>query len=235
MSITLFVYGGLVLSWDYQLCLILNTKKAKYIFKGVRHSRMYVKKIENYEEMKQWLEGLNQAFKNRSSEKIPYKEVTIDEIVINGNNIVLGAYNESNKLVGGLCIYYSIEYNDVKTATTTHQWTMSSCKRQGVGSFLLKEAANIAIQDGRDLIQGNVASAYLPTVNMVKKNGYKAIMIYANIPKTYYFIRMIKPIGNYRFSERKRLFELIKSTVIFKILYKKDSSPTIINRMVYGR
>ena len=80
-----------------------------------------------------------------------------------------------------------------------------------------------------------MANIYLPAVHLYRKNGFKDLIIYANIPRTYYFIRMIKEVGTYKFSERKRLYMLIKSAIIFKILYKRDSSPTMINKMIYGK
>ena len=128
-----------------------------------------------------------------------------------------------------------MEYNDVKIAKVGHVWTMTSCQKQGVGSFLMKEIENTALKDGRELLQLNVANIYLPAVHLYRKRGFKNLMIYANVPKTYYFIRMIKPIGDYKFAENRRVYKLIKSTVIFKILYKKDSSPTILNKMLYSR
>ena len=100
------------------------------------------------------------------------------------------------------------------------------------GKFL-DEIENIALKDGRELLQLNVANIYLPAVHLYRKRGFKNLMIYANVPKTYYFIRMIKPIGDYKFAENRRVYKLIKSTV--KILYKKDSSPTILNKMLYSR
>lgn len=196
---------------------------------------MYVKNINDCEEMKLWVAELNHSFENRSSKKIPYEEVTRDEIVIDGNNIVLGVYSEANTLIGGAYISYCMEYNDVKIAKVGHVWTMTSCQKQGVGSFLMKEIENIALKDGRELLQLNVPNIYLPAVHLYRKRGFKNLMIYANVPKTYYFIRMIKPIGDYKFAENRRVYKLIKSTVIFKILYKKDSSPTILNKMLYSR
>ena len=196
---------------------------------------MYVKKLDDYEELELWLVELNYSFVNRSSEKIPYKEVTREEIVIDNNNIVLGIYSESDELIGGACVSYGIAYNDVKVAKIGHVWTMTSRQKQGVGNFLMKKIEDIALQDGRELLQLNVANIYFPAVHLYRKNGFKNLMIYANVPKTYYFIRMIKAIGTYKFPESKRRFELIKSTIIFKILYKRDSSPTIINKVIYSR
>ncbi len=196
---------------------------------------MYLKKITENAELNLWISELNKSFKNRSLANIPYKEVKSKDIVIDNNNIILGIYNDANKLLGGASLSYCMEYNNVKTAKVGHVWTMTSYQKQGIGSFLMKKVEDIALQNGIELLQLNVANIYLPAVHLYKKSGFKNLMIYANAPQTYYFIRMIKEIGNYRFPESKRICTLIKSIVIFKILFKKDSSPTFVNKKVYTR
>lgn len=195
---------------------------------------MYLKKIVENEELNLWISELNKSFKNRSSTNIPYKEVKSKDIVID-NNMILGIYNDANKLLGGASLSYCIEYNNVKTAKVGHVWTMTSYQKQGIGSFLMKEVEDIALQNGSELLQLNVANIYLPAVHLYKKSGFKNLMIYANVPQTYYFIRMIKAIGNYKFPEGKRIYELIRSIIIFKALYKRDSSPTFVNKMLYTK
>lgn len=192
---------------------------------------MYLKKIVENEEVNLWISELNKSFKNRSSANIPYKEVKSQDIVIDNNNMILGIYDDANKLLGGASLSYCMEYNNVKTAKVGHVWTMTSYQKQGIGSFLMKEVENIALQNGSELLQLNVANIYLPAVHLYKKNGFKNLMIYANVPQTYYFIRMIKAIGNYKFPEGKRIYELIRSIIIFKVLYKRDSSPTFIHKI----
>lgn len=196
---------------------------------------MYLKKIVENEELNLWISELNKSFKNRSSTNIPYKEVKSKDIVIDNNNMILGIYNDANKLLGGASLSYCIEYNNVKTAKVGHVWTMTSYQKQGIGSFLMKEVEDIALQNGSELLQLNVANIYLPAVHLYKKSGFKNLMIYANVPQTYYFIRMIKAIGNYKFPEGKRIYELIRSIIIFKALYKRDSSPTFVNKMLYTK
>lgn len=196
---------------------------------------MYLKKIVENEEVNLWISELNKSFKNRSSANIPYKEVKSKDIVIDNNNVILGIYNDANKLLGGASLSYCMEYNNVKTAKVGHVWTMTSYQKQGIGSFLMKEVEDIALQNGSELLQLNVANIYLPAVHLYKKSGFKNLMIYANVPQTYYFVRMIKAIGNYKFPEGKRIYELIRSIIIFKALYKRDSSPTFVNKMLYTK
>lgn len=61
---------------------------------------MYLKKIVENEEVNLWISELNKSFKNRCSANIPYKEVKSKDIVIDNNNIILGIYNDANKLLG---------------------------------------------------------------------------------------------------------------------------------------
>lgn len=194
---------------------------------------MHLKKIVENEELNLWISELNKSFKNRSLTNIPYKEVKSKDIVIDNNNMILGIYNDANKLLGGASLSYCMEYNNVKTAKVGHVWTMTSYQKQGIGSFLMKEVEDIALQNGSELLQLNVANIYLPAIHLYKKSGFKNLMIYANVPQTYYFIRMIKAIGNYKFPEGKRIYELIRSIIIFKALYKRDSSPTFVHKMLY--
>ncbi len=62
---------------------------------------MYLKKIVENEEVNLWISELNKSFKNRSSANIPHKEVKSKDIVIDNNNVILGIYNDANKLLGG--------------------------------------------------------------------------------------------------------------------------------------
>lgn len=59
---------------------------------------MHLKKIVENEELNLWISELNKSFKNRSSTNIPYKEVKSKDIVIDNNNMILGIYNDANKL-----------------------------------------------------------------------------------------------------------------------------------------
>lgn len=138
---------------------------------------MHLKKIVENEELNLWISELNKSFKNRSSTNIPYKEVKSKDIVIDNNNMILGIYNDANKLLGGAYILYCMEYNNVKTAKVGHVWTMTSYQKQGIGSFLMKEVEDIALQNGSELLQLNVANIYLPAVHLYKKSGFKNLIM----------------------------------------------------------
>ena len=73
---------------------------------------MHLKKIVENEELNLWISELNKSFKNRSSTNIPYKEVKSKDIVIDNNNMILGIYNDANKLLGGAYILYTLFHSN---------------------------------------------------------------------------------------------------------------------------
>lgn len=193
---------------------------------------MYIKEIIKNNDINLWLFELNKSFKHRSSEKIPYEELKYENIK---NTNLLGVFNDEDELIGGVTISYYIDYNNIKVAMIKHLWTKIDCQRQGIGSFLMKELENIALKNNCQLLQLNVTNIYIPAVHLYEKSGFKKLMVYANVPGTYYFIRMIKSIGKYKFPEYKRIYELVKSIIVFKILFKSDSSPTFVHDKIYKK
>ncbi len=196
---------------------------------------MYLQEIKEKRELDIWLKEMNLSFKARSTERIPYEEVISEYFRSNDNQSVWGVYSDEDELLGGMCLLYDVEYKNIKLAKISRVWVSVRCQHAGIGTFLMEEAEKIAIGDGREMLQLNVANIYVPAVSLYNKTGFRKYKIYANAPNTYYFIRMIKPIGDFKFSEIKRIGALIKSNIIFKILFKKDSSPSIMNRLIYER
>lgn len=194
---------------------------------------MYIKKLSDKGQLDIWVDGMNNAFEMRSSKNVPYVEIKKDDFFLNDNEVVLALYNSKNEIIGGACISYEIGHENIKIAKIYHVWVATQKQHEGIGAMVMNKVEKVALSNGAKLLQLNVANVYLPAVSLYKKVGFKRYKIYANVPKTYYFIRMIKPIGGYVFSERKRIYMLIKSWIIFRILFDKDSSPTIINKLYY--
>ena len=194
---------------------------------------MYIQEIKDKKRLDEWVKEMNLAFKTRSSEKIPYERMEME--CCSCNQTMWGLYSDEGVLLGGMCLVDAIEYGNIKLAKLNHVWVSVHCQRGGVGTILMKEAEKIALGAGREMLQLNVANIYMPAVSLYKKSGFKKIKIYANVPNTYYFIRMIKPIGTFRFCKRKRICSLVTSAIVFRILFKQDSTPTILNKIIYGR
>lgn len=185
--------------------------------------------------LEEFTTAMNESFKQRSSNRIPYEGISADELNNDKTQINLGAFDRTGKIIGGLSIKCFSAYGNTKTAKIFHLWTDPGHRRKGVASNLLKYAEKHIIQDGCQLIQLDVANIYKPAYRLYKKSGYKPLKIFANIPKTYYFVRMIKEVEPFHFGKIKRLLTLIKSSVIFFVLYKRDSSPKLLCRIIYGK
>lgn len=191
----------------------------------------YIKQLNNSDSLNKFVRKMNQSFKARSTEKIPYQQIFIDDIR-KKNGIVLGAYDDKNLLVGGLCIEF-IVYPNLKLARIYHVWTDLNFQKKGIAFLLMNRAEEICILSGCAIMVLNVANIYIPAVNLYKKVGFKEYKIFANLPKTFYLIQMIKPIDGSIISEKKRRIEWIKSKIKFKIFFRNDSSPTIVNRLYF--
>ena len=179
-----------------------------------------------------YLKNLNIAYKDRSNEHIPFEEITLKEFMESGFDYCIVLYD--NYICAGACIRNCKESN-VLVTKINYLWVHPDRKRKGLGNLLIKKIIEDAIQNCNNMIQLNVASNYKPAVNLYKKNGFKTLLVYANIPKTYHFIRMIKTIEPFKYSWIKRWLSLVKSKIIFSILYKSDSSPRMIKRLLYGK
>lgn len=88
---------GLALCWGISIVLDLVLKP---IMNKKGEYNVSEKIVEN-EEVNLWISELNKSFKNRSLANIPYKEVKSKDIVID-NTVILGIYNDANKLLGGI-------------------------------------------------------------------------------------------------------------------------------------
>ena len=196
---------------------------------------MLVKIIDLNDEsvMNEFLIKMNTAFKERVSKKILYTEITLNDLRKKTFKYALCIYKNSD-MVAGVCIFKDERYES-NAVLIKHLWVSSAHKRQGIADYLLKKIEGLETLDDTNIISLSVANIYLPAVRLYKKNGYKSIKIHANIPNTFYLIEMMKTLGMYRFPLIKRYYSLIKTWLKFIVLYRKDSSPTILNRKIYEK
>ena len=176
---------------------------------------MYITKLKDEKQINDWLKGMNNAFKKRSSKNIPYEEKKIDLNTADIN--ILGLYNDVDILVGGASISYEME-NNTKICKIHDVWIDTNLQSKGLGLVLMKKIEEEALKEQACILLLNVSNIYIPAVSLYKKAGFQNYMIYANVPKTYYFIRMIKPIGGYRFSNFKRINKLINKIILIILL-----------------
>ena len=89
-------------------------------------------------------------------------------------------------------------------------------------------------QDYQQLKLG-VLSAYMPAYNLYKKKGWKRYALYANQPKTSYTIAMVKYLrdkGKVLFTI-KRFFGYLCSRIKFFLLFKRDSTPKLLYKILF--
>lgn len=185
-------------------------------------------------------EGVNKAYKARNSDSIPYKPFELDELreIVNSEITVPNIYvmEDNGVFVGGvICLYAFSKEKNLKIAKISKVFSLPEYQKKGIASQLLEYAEENAKTDGMQIMQLDVANNYLPAVNLYRKMGYLPFSVYANEPNTYYFIRFIKSISPYKFSNFKRLISLIRSKMVFSLLFKKDSSPSWFGRYVYRK
>ena len=82
-----------------------------------------------------------------------------------------------------------------------------------------------------EYLQLIVGSVWKNAISLYKKLGFKIIKVEAHLPRTYYLITMVLNInGKYGYINGIKLF--IRSYFIFKLFYKKDSSPSVIGKIL---
>lgn len=190
----------------------------------------YIEQLKNNESLVLFIRKMNQSFKERSTEKIPYQPISKSDIK---DGIILGAYASSEELIGGLCIEF-IPYFDLKGARIYHVWTDVNYRKKGIAIMLMEKAEQICNLSECEIMVLNVANIYNPAVRLYKKVGFKEFRIIANLPKTFYLIQMIKQIKGEKISKIRQRVEWIISKVKFRILYKTDSSPTFVNKIYFN-
>ena len=193
---------------------------------------MEIRRIREDKELKVFLDLLNEAYKQRSNEKLPFKELVIDEIKKEKLTDICAVFS-GNDMIGGVCLKTN-DIDNTDALKISHLWTNIRFQKTGVASFLLDYCYNYAQEKQAKYMQLNVANIYEAAVSLYKKKGFKKLKIYANTPGTYYFVRMIKDVDPFVFSKTKRFFVFFASLIKFYMLFKSDSSPNVLCRLIYG-
>ena len=177
-----------------------------------------------------FLEKANEAYKARSNESVPFTPITAQDIK---NNEQIFVVMDGEEMVSGCCID-PFQKNAVRLQ---HVWSDVNKTRKGYASFLVDEVEKCVKQQGWQQLKLGVMSAYMPAYKLYKKKGWKAYAVVANEPKTYYTISMVKYLaekGKIRF-EIKRSFGYLFSKIKFFLLFKTDSTPTWLYKLIYKK
>lgn len=186
-------------------------------------------KVVKNGEINEFLDGLDAAFKGRSGDHLPYEPLEKEKII--GDDICnFGLFDETNKMVGGLTLKASHEYD--KCGSICHVWVHPNEQHRGIGKLLLQNIEKYCVENNYEYLTLGVSNIYKPAVNLYRNYGFKKYKIYANVPNTYYFIGMIKYL-NVKENKLKRLVNYMISKIKFVMLFKKDSSPKVLHKLIF--
>lgn len=182
----------------------------------------------NLQDLNEYAVHLDQAYLNRAKydSRIRYKPISITLLrtqLDHHNTVVLIARN-GQTIVGGTYVRIATE-NNVVIGNIFHLFTHPDFQGRGIAKQLMLKAEEHSIKAGCSLLQLNVGHIVKPAISLYKKLGYRPLHIYACEPKTFHFIRMIKPLAPYHYPESKRILTLFFSKLKFYSLFHSDSTP----------
>lgn len=201
-------------------------------------NRVEIVQLEKtYLNIEKFVDGLNLANYMRCNEKIPYVENQIDTFynkIIDSKYVLVGAVDSDGDIIGGASCVCKKE-GDLRLAIVRNVWVHPNYQGKGIAKLIVRFL--IAYLTVRDIsyIRLNVANIYMPAVNLYRKEGFLPMKIIANTPGTYFFVQMIKPLNKCSCLLRKRYITLGVSWIKFNFLFKKDSTPRGIHKILYGK
>lgn len=177
-----------------------------------------------------FLEKANEAYSARSDEKVPFSPISAEDITAEEQIFIL---IDGGEVVSGCCLYPMSE----KAVRLQHVWTDVCKPRKGYAGFMVNEVTKIAKEQGYLQIKLGVMSAYKPAYNLYKNRGWKGYAIVANQPKTCYTVSMVKYLGEKGKTAFgiKRAWKFFLSKIKFFLLFKKDSTPKCLYRVIYKK
>lgn len=185
--------------------------------------------IKNDSEINKFLDGLNAAFKDRSNGKLLYEKVLKEDL--SDDSIYFGLYNKDDVMVAGFSLSNEI-YKGKKCVHLSKVWTHPSQQGKGYAKELMNNLEKYCIENNYASVSLGVSNIYVPAISLYQKSGFKKYGVYANVPNTYYFISMRKAIC-YKESEISRIVGYIISKIKFFLLFKKDSTPKLLHRIIF--
>lgn len=114
----------------------------------------------------------------------------------------------------------------------SHVWVNPNEQNKGIGKKLLLNTEKYCIEKGYKYMSLGVSNIYKPAVIIYKKFGFKKCGVYANVPNTCYFFEMRKVI-NGKDNNFERVLNYYISKIKFFILFKKDSTPKILHKILF--
>lgn len=182
------------------------------------------------EEIFCFAEGVNLAFEARSGERIPFEPETMGSFLkkYHQGYGFFAIFNSEN-MVGGLM------FNDMGEGNTkiSKVWVGPEYQGNDLAKKMLLAAEDHLRTAGVRFVYLSVANIYQPAYQLYKKCGYQKIGITANVPETYYFVDMIKPLTDKVFPKKKRIRRYAVSWIKFHLLFDKYSTPNFIHKLLF--
>ncbi len=174
------------------------------------------------------------AFSGRKWKKNPYtplvEENFIKSLENENLNIVLAYDNE--KMLGGLAYTLKQELNSIYLS---HVCVDPIAQGKGVAGLLLDYVDDKARQMSCEGITLNVGSVWKNARRLYEKKGFIKVGVIAHIPGTYKLIDYIKPIKRSKMNKCRQGIKYLISKAKFFILFRKDSTPRVMHKILYGK
>ena len=184
---------------------------------------------------RQFVRGLNIAFfdRSRDNDRVPYREKSAADVFADADAHHL-VYIIDGSVVGGLS--YKVHFEAAPVfARISDVYVLPEHRGRGIASGLVKEAERRAAKDGAQTVSLDVGNIISPARALYKSMGYVPLSVYANEAHTYYFIRYVKALPPYKIPRAARIHSLISSWLRFILLFRRDSTPRLLHRLIYGK
>lgn len=183
-----------------------------------------------------WVHNLAFSSRETNGKTNPYtliNEKTFSQM-LNNPNVCMYAIVENDIVKGAICCTYTNEKN-VKICGISHVCVDPREQRKGIARRLLEYAEKQAVEHKCQILRLNVGSIWKPALSLYLSFGFKKYEIIAHIPGTYYLFRLIKPLAPYAIPEWKRRIAFCFSKFKFAVLFRKDSKPRALHKIIYKK
>lgn len=135
-------------------------------------------------------------------------------------------------MLGGLAYTLKQEQNSIYVS---HVCVDPVAQGKGVAGLLLDYVDDKARQMSCEGITLNVGSVWENAISLYEKKGFIKIGVTAHIPGTYKLINYVKPIKNIKRTKFQYRIKYFFSKTKFFILFRKDSTPRVMHKILYGK
>ena len=176
-----------------------------------------------------FLDKRNEAFLERSSEKVRFNKLTIDKIESNEELYLLRV---DNKYVAGI----SIEPMG-KVVKLKNIWVDINDRRRGYASILIDKIEEECKKLGFEVLTLNVVSEYKPAIKLYLKKGFIKQKVFPNSQNFFYLFTMVKNLKKRgaKIFKIKTGLTFIFSKFKYSLLFRKDGKEKFLYKIIYRK